>query len=295
MTASRSMKTLLAAAAIALLAASPGTAQDVKRVQAEGSAVANQPQSREIALTEALREAVRKAVGIDLAAQTKVRNFEIDYDQVFTRSFGYVKSYQVIQSGIVEDDTYLVRVEAEVAKGDPDISDKMAIQQLVRLKQSPKISLEVKEEITGIGKPTDYARAWLEQTMRDMNLRVIDTSRLSRGKRRRMAAKAEIFGDNEKIVKLRHANLAQEVDYVIEADVKGEYKGTQSLYGSLPFHVIELGIQVRVTPEVVLVPQGVVDRVDGYIETAQRREHHAEDLPRRVHILVVAQFAHVSP
>jgi hypothetical protein len=197
-------------------------------VEGEGMADGTAPRARETALAEALRDAVRNGAGVDVSSMTKMANFELDYDQVLTRSFGYVREYAILHSGLDPDGLYRVRVRAEVAKGDPEISDAMAIQQIIRLKQSPKVALEVEETLHGLDGETGFARSWLEGAIRKMNLRLVNLDRVER-QRDRQAAKDDLFGDGF-MSRVRKAHLTQEADYIIRAE----------------YHVVELAVDLSV-------------------------------------------------
>ena len=119
-------------------------------VTAEGRTAGDSTAAREQALTDALREAVRVGAGVNIASQSQASNFALDYDRVFAAAFGYVKSYKVIDSGMGKDGIYHVKVEAEVAPGDPNMNNTMALKQLVALKGSPRIALDIQENITGV-------------------------------------------------------------------------------------------------------------------------------------------------
>ncbi len=62
-------------------------------VTAEGRTAGDTTTAREQALTDALRDAVRKGAGVNIASQSQASNFTLDYDRVFAAAFGYVKSY----------------------------------------------------------------------------------------------------------------------------------------------------------------------------------------------------------
>jgi hypothetical protein len=67
-------------------------------VTAEGRAAGDLPNAREIALADALREAVRQGTGLDLLATTEVQNFTLSYDQILGSAFGHIQSYKVLET-----------------------------------------------------------------------------------------------------------------------------------------------------------------------------------------------------
>jgi len=69
-----------------------------KEVESEGRAAADQVTAREQALADALREAVRVGVGVDVASTSKVSDFALDYDRILSAAFGHVKTYKIVSS-----------------------------------------------------------------------------------------------------------------------------------------------------------------------------------------------------
>ncbi len=103
-------------------------------VEAEGRAAGDQPNAREQALSDALREAVRLGVGVDVLSTSGVKNFQLDFDRILTAAFGHVKTYKVLQSGIAKDAFYHVKVRAQVEPGAPGAKNTLALRQLVLLR-----------------------------------------------------------------------------------------------------------------------------------------------------------------
>ena len=65
-------------------------------VEAEGRAAGDQRTAREQALADALREAVRVGVGVDVLSSSGVSDFALDYDRILSSAFGHVKTYKVL-------------------------------------------------------------------------------------------------------------------------------------------------------------------------------------------------------
>ena len=70
-----------------------------ERVTAVGRAENDSQSSREQALTDALREAVRIGAGVNLASQAKTSNFALDYDRVFAATLGMCKGIKCSSAG----------------------------------------------------------------------------------------------------------------------------------------------------------------------------------------------------
>ena len=79
-----------------------------------GRAPGDRANAREQALTDALRDAVRKGAGIDLISSTNVSDFALEYDRVFAAAFGHVKDYKVVDQYLDEAELYVVNCLATV-------------------------------------------------------------------------------------------------------------------------------------------------------------------------------------
>lgn len=128
---------------------------------------------REQALSDALREAVRVGAGINLASQSKSGNYALDFDRIFTASFGYVRSYKVIQTG-VQHGVYFVKIQADVSEGDLKTNDEMALRQLISLKKSPAIAVSVDQDVTFVPRNSNYVADWFLEHAKKLHLQVVD-------------------------------------------------------------------------------------------------------------------------
>ena len=70
-----------------------------------------------LAQKAALREAVEVGVGTLISAETRVENFMVLEDHILSRTDGYIRSYQVLSHGPIDDETYQVQIEAVVELG----------------------------------------------------------------------------------------------------------------------------------------------------------------------------------
>lgn len=215
-----------------------------RRVEAEGMAPGEHLTAREEALADALREAVRLGAGVDITNQTRVTDLQLDYDRMFGSAFGYVRDYAVLESGLGSDGIYRVKVKATVGDTVPDRRDVVALQQMVRLKGSPRVALEIDELIEGIPAGSDLAQSWFENSAREMQLHLVDLSRVNRNDDR-LAARDDFFGEAEQSA-MRLADFSQEADFLIQAKVRGRYLGKLGgAYGSLPKHRFSYVVDLR--------------------------------------------------
>ncbi len=262
----------------ALCLCTAASAQEIVEVTAVGQAAGNVANARELALTDALREAVRKGAGVDVVSMTKVSDFLLEYDRVFASSFGYVRGYSVLKSGLGDDEIYRVTVRAQVGKGEPDQKDTRVLGMILRLKQSPRVALHITESLDGVsGTSGGFAKAWFEQTARDIQINLVDLGYVE-SQQDKLAARDDLTGER-RAAAWRRADLAQKADFIIEAKVSGKYVGRQSFYGSLPVHRFTLAADLRaIRPDsgVVLAAVTIPGRdTDSGLESADQAARDA--------------------
>lgn len=98
--------------------------------------------ARDQALRDALRKAVEQGVGTFITSETRVQNFQLVSDRIYSKADGYVASYRVISESR-EGDLYRVVVRARV-KLDRIEDDLAAIGLLVEEQGRPRIMVVVK-------------------------------------------------------------------------------------------------------------------------------------------------------
>lgn len=79
----------------------------IVRVTAEGY-------NRDDAIKQALRKALEQGAGVQIAAYSTVQNFELMRDTIYSRAFGIVKDYRVLEERGGDGGTVIVTVEATV-------------------------------------------------------------------------------------------------------------------------------------------------------------------------------------
>ncbi|MEI8206533.1 MAG: hypothetical protein WCG03_06620 [Kiritimatiellales bacterium] len=118
------------------------TLQAADETPIEVSAQGESETSYDAAEQDALRTAVRQAVGVALESQSKVVDFTLIRDAMITRANGYVRSYNVTDKRRSANDTYVVKLRAECVRGKMD-NDFLAIQSLIELMGRPQFSVKV--------------------------------------------------------------------------------------------------------------------------------------------------------
>ena len=93
------------------------------------------------ALNNALRTALEQAVGVYINAETRTENFELIEDNILTRTQGYIKSYDIIDE-YLEDDNYFLKLEAKVSSEDL-IDDLEALELNIKRFGNPRLAVVV--------------------------------------------------------------------------------------------------------------------------------------------------------
>ena len=200
-----------------------------EKVTATGRAEANRSSAKEIALTDALRDAVRQGAGVDLVSSTKVKDFMIEFDKIFTSSFGYVRDYKVISTETDKDGIFTVKIEATVGKGMPDAEASMALRQIVRQKGSPRLVIESSGRIEGIDESVPLITGQLKELALKYGIEVVNAARA--GKSAETRAKREELDGDQKSAQFRRSGISSNSDFIITAAVNGKFEGVENLYG----------------------------------------------------------------
>jgi len=107
------------------------------------------------AIKDALVKAVEQAVGIMVSSETRVQNFQLLNDEIYTKTEGYVQNYKIIGENQGKN-VYEVTIQAAVATG--SIKDKLdALGLFLKQVGKPRIMILIAEQ--NIGK-THYYYWW---------------------------------------------------------------------------------------------------------------------------------------
>lgn len=191
----RLIKTFLVILLILILpAATPAQApEEAKTVDATGYGSisnGNAALARDAAVADALRQAVEQAIGTMISSETMVENFQVLSDNVYTKSQGYVKSYNVVRESETSN-MYQVTVRAVVSVG--SIKNDLDALGLLQVKaEKPRVLFMIAEQNVGdryftfwwLGKPeavgetTDLSAAQtsLQEIFLDKGFNVVDIS-----------------------------------------------------------------------------------------------------------------------
>ena len=184
-------------------------------------AVIGEGLSKEAALSEALRDAVRQGAGVTIASESSVRNMMLEYDEVFERSLGYVEKYQIISQGYdAKKKKYWVQVQASVSKKPLTDGDVEKIKLLVKRKGFPKVWIESKEEFAGMPNKVTIADQILKEIAMDMGLTVVAMDNFRQTRQQQISR--DIALDNQKQAQRRNLIQAHSYDFKISIQVNGE-------------------------------------------------------------------------
>lgn len=178
--------------------------------------------ARETAMADALRNAVRQGAGVNITSESKVENFQLEYDRVFTHSLGYVKKYTVLsQTYDTKNRTYVVRIKAEVDKNMPSTDDFATLKTLQQRMVSPRVMIECNETITGLpASRRPVAETILQELCRIVAIQVVDRS-VQQAVKADDARRAQLF-DEALDAQAKQQLSAGECDFKIIAEISGE-------------------------------------------------------------------------
>lgn len=164
------MRTL--AIAVLALASAARAADDLQLQEATGQAAVlngDKPAAREKAIDDALRQAVKMAVGTQVQSVTEVQDFQTKMDTVLEHSTGYVKRYEILREGMDADVVQVtLRAQVSLAALDKDLE---AMGLLMARKNFPRTMVLIAEQNVGMVAP---ARPWVRNEVVSADLRVAE-------------------------------------------------------------------------------------------------------------------------
>lgn len=160
---------------VIFLGLSGGDASAAGRIiESEGVAAVTQGNldlSRDRAIEDALRNAVEQATGSLIENQTLVENYELLSDRIYSRSRGYVQSYEVLDEK-TEQGLLRVTIRATVQDGDLR-NDLQALNLLMRQARKPRVMVMFESASSEIdaGK---MAEAFVSKVLLDRGFKLVD-------------------------------------------------------------------------------------------------------------------------
>ncbi len=185
----------------------PVVAQDVEEAPKEviasglGSIVAGDvAHARDDAIEDAHRKALEQVVGLMIESETLVENYQVLEDNIFSKTQGYIQTYEVVKEGKRDEMLYEVTLKALVKTSNLQ-SDLDGIATLMRRKNMPRMMVMMDERNIG-ETPGQYAFAAdmntaessLMEAFMAKNFRFVDRATIQRNLNKQKAA-AILEGD----------------------------------------------------------------------------------------------------
>ncbi len=201
-----SVNTIAGLMGLALLAGPVRLTAQTETVIGEGMGM-----THDTALSGAKRDAVEKGVGVVLASETMVKNFQVKRDQILSKANGFVKTYEELSSSQGPDGLWTVRISAEVtAILDELVKDQLALDLLLSWVRHPRFMI-VMSEVNGDETGSTVAETEIGRIMGEKDFDIISSAQTEALKQRNVNL-AEIQGDP-----LQAAGMAAEfgAEYII--------------------------------------------------------------------------------
>jgi hypothetical protein len=148
-----------------------------RQVEADGAAAPAAGQApltvRQLALDDALRNAVEIGVGVFIDSQTEVKNFELIEDRIYKRASGFARLIRIVSEGAVGGE-YRVKIQAEVNGGQIAQTLRDTIQRF----NDPRVAVYLTETVDGKNTGNTNASTELSRRLLGVGFRVLDQATL---------------------------------------------------------------------------------------------------------------------
>ncbi len=186
-----------------LMTATAGLAQDeLREITTDGTAsIMNKDKAmaRDVAIQDALRNAVEQVTGAVISSSTVVENAMVVEDNIYSKAKGYVKAYSVISEGEADNGmTYNVKIKAQVRAG--AIKEDMA--DILRGAGNPRLMVLITEQnigqtqYSGLDVNLNVAENAIMESMRNKGFEFVDQGTIERNMRKDKAL-AAMQGDDQ--------------------------------------------------------------------------------------------------
>ncbi|UCG13851.1 MAG: flagellar assembly protein T N-terminal domain-containing protein [Deltaproteobacteria bacterium] len=134
--------------------------------------------SRDKAIDDALRNAVEQATGSYIENQTLVENYQLLSDKIYSRSRGYVESYEVI-SERVNEGLFGVTIRAKVKSGELE-NDLQALNILMGQVRKPRVMVLFEESSDRGGNCGRMAEGFFSKVLLERGFKLVDADTVRR-------------------------------------------------------------------------------------------------------------------
>ncbi len=164
--------------------------------------------ARDDAVEDALRKALENALGLIVESETLVENFQLIEDNIFSKTRGYVQTYDIVREGKRSEQLYEVTIRAVVKMADLQ-NDLDGIATLMRRKNMPRTMMMIEERNIGqapglfhyIEEDMNTAETAIMNHLMAKGFRFVDPATVKRNLDQRKAA-AILEGDVEQAAML---------------------------------------------------------------------------------------------
>lgn len=202
---------------------------DQTEVIATGMADGTSARSRDVALDDALRQAVQQGMGTFVSTETLVENMILIEDSIYSETKGYIKSYEIIKEN-KSDGAYQVKISA-VVKLSKLADDLESIGLLIRKKQNPRVMVILYSTVVS-GTYLGFTREGsmnlenqIEGSLARKGFRIVDAGQVSHKKK----VESALHGNDMSAASRMAKDFGAEM--LITGEVKREYVDTRHLYG----------------------------------------------------------------
>jgi len=180
--------------------------------------------SKDIALQNALRNAVEQGVGTIIGSETLVRNGILIKDKVLAKTTGYVRRYTILQERKTPEGEWEIKILANV-NSEKIENDIVAIALLIDWLNYPRIMLLINEMVDGKPSSSWIATTSIEQVFLGKGLELIDATQARQNYKDRLAE----FSKNPSKVAVLAKGYGAEI--VIVGEARSSFYETSYLYG----------------------------------------------------------------
>ena len=274
-----------------LISAGSGSAQheSVKTIVSIGMAGGQSPQARDIAINDALRNAVEQGVGTYISSETTVEQMTLVEDRIYSESRGYIKSYEIIEEGVRED-IYQVKISA-VVKMEQLADDLESIGLLIRKKRNPRVmvvvySKELHSPYWGVVQEGNRnAENQIESKLMAKGFQVVDAGQVKRKKE----LEALLLQGNPAMATKTAKDFGAEI--LVEANVNRDFVHQKELFGrQMRFFSNEIRVKALETDTAKVVFSGYRTRPHSGAQALGPLEEATSELADEMIAVILEQW-----
>ncbi|MBU4185839.1 MAG: hypothetical protein KKI12_06235 [Proteobacteria bacterium] len=232
-----------------------GHSQEVMVVKARGIGDiidGQEGMARDIAVQDALRNAVEQALGTYIKSETVVQNYQLISDQIFSKTEGYIQKYY-IQDETATRTLYKIKIEAYVASHKLQ-NDLAAIGLLMLQKHKPRVMVVIPEQhLTRRKVPDPAGETEIIKKLLEKGFKVVDQSQVKKI-RYNDQVRAALAGDDKTAAKI---GLQYGAEVIIVGEAFSEFATSGGVLGNM------ISCRARVEARAIRTDTGEIVAADG--------------------------------